>query len=80
MTIAIVSGLVFLQNFFAQHLAHKTAFSLLSWCLFTVLLLGHRLYGWRGRSAAGWTLGGFSALVLAYLGSKFVLDVLLHRL
>ncbi len=80
LSVAIVSGLVFLQNVFAQHLLHKTVLSLLSWCLFSVLLAGHRLYGWRGRVAAVWTLGAFSALILAYLGSKFVLDVLLDKL
>lgn len=80
LTLAIISGLVSFENFFAQHLAHKTAFSLLSWLLFSILLVGHRLSGWRGRFAANWTLGGFAALVLAYLGSKFVLDILLHKL
>lgn len=80
LTLAIISGLVSFENFFAQHLAHKTAFSILSWLLFSILLTGHRVSGWRGRFAANWTLGGFAALVLAYWGSKFVLDVLLNKL
>ena len=43
------------------------------------LLGGRWLYGWRGRTAVRWTLAGFLALVLAYIGSKFVLEVILGR-
>jgi len=80
LTIAIVSGLAVFDNLFAQQLLHKTAFSILSWLLFSVLLAGRYLYGWRGKTAAHWTLGSFITLMLAYMGSKFVLDVILHEL
>lgn len=58
---------------------HKTVFTLASWGLSLALLLGHRWWGWRGRVAARWTLAGFAALLMAYVGSSFVLEVLLHR-
>lgn len=56
---------------------HKTVFTLLSWITFGVLLWGRRQYGWRGRVALRWTLTGFAFVLLAYTGSRFVLDVLL---
>jgi ABC-type uncharacterized transport system permease subunit len=43
------------------------------------LLIGRWRYGWRGRTALRWTVSGFVALMLAYPGSRFVLEVLLHR-
>jgi len=77
LTISLGSGLIFLENMFAQHLAHKTILSILAWILFLTLLIGHWKMGWRGRVAVRWTLGGFISLMLAYFGSKFVLEVLL---
>ena len=53
--------------------------SLIGSGVFAVLLWGHRFYGWRGRVAVRWTVSGFVLLLLAYLGSKFVLEVLLQR-
>jgi ABC-type uncharacterized transport system permease subunit len=79
LSISLVSGLAFLQNMFAQHLAHKTILSIVAWCVFGILLLGRWWLGWRGRTAIRWTLGGFVSLLLAYFGSKFVLEVLLHQ-
>lgn len=58
---------------------HKTVFTLLSWLTFGVLLLGRHFKGWRGRVALRWTLTGFAFLILAYTGSRFVLEVILHR-
>jgi ABC-type uncharacterized transport system permease subunit len=52
---------------------------LLSWALFGLLLAGRRWQGWRGRRALGFTLTGFAILFLAYVGSRFVLEVILHR-
>jgi ABC-type uncharacterized transport system permease subunit len=54
-------------------------FAILSWLTFGWLLIGRWRYGWRGRTAVRWTLGGFVLLVLAYVGSRFVLEVLLQR-
>src|SRR5574343_26125 len=58
---------------------HKTVFSVLGWGVFASLLGGHRLFGWRGRRATRWLYVGAGLLLLAYVGSRFVLEVLLHR-
>lgn len=76
LTLAIISGALFMDDLFAQHLAHKTVFSLLAWTVFTALLLGRQLRGWRGLTAARWTLMGCLCLMLGYYGSKFVLEVI----
>ena len=77
LSISLLSGYIFLEHIFAQHLVHKTALSILAWVVFGILLFGHWFIGWRGRTAIRWTLGGFFSLMLAYFGSKFVLEVLL---
>ncbi|WP_218314245.1 cytochrome C assembly family protein [Halomonas sp. 18071143] len=79
LTVSIASGLIFLDNLFAQHLAHKTVLSLGAWIIFTTLLVGRYRFGWRGMRAVRWTLGGCALLLLAYFGSKFVLEILLNR-
>ncbi len=77
LTISLGSGLLFLENMFAQQLAHKTVLSILAWFVFLTLLIGRWQMGWRGRIAIRWTLSGFVSLMLAYFGSKFVLEILL---
>jgi ABC-type uncharacterized transport system permease subunit len=79
LTLALASGFAFLENMFAQHLVHKTVLSVLAWMVFGGLLLGRRVWGWRGRKAIIWTLSGFAILILAYFGSKLVLELILHR-
>ena len=77
LSLAIGSGFIFFEDMFAQHLAHKTFFSLLAWVIFAVLLYGRHAQGWRGTTATKWTIGGFIALMFAYFGTKFVLEILL---
>ncbi len=79
LTISLVSGFLFIENLFAQHLVHKTVLSILAWIIFTSLLIGRSRYGWRGKTAIQWTLIGFISLLLAYFGSKMVLELILHR-
>lgn len=79
LTFALLSGFAFLQDMFAQHLVHKTVLSTIAWLVFGGLLLGRYRYGWRGRTAITWTLSGFVLLILAYFGSKAVLQLVLHR-
>lgn len=81
LTLTLASGMVFSEEIFGKpwQFNHKALFGFLSWGVFAVLLWGHYFYGWRGRTAVRWTVSGFVFLVLAYLGSKFVLEVLLHR-
>lgn len=81
LSLTLASGVVFSEELFgkAARLNHKAIFGILSWIVFGALLFGRHFYGWRGRIAVRWTLTGFLMLVLAYLGSKFVLEVLLGR-
>lgn len=79
LTVSLATGFLFLENMFAQHLAHKTVLSILAWAVFGVLMLGKMRYGWRGQIAIRWTLGGFLSLMLAYFGSKMVLEWILGR-
>ena len=75
----LLTGALFVENLFAQHLVHKTVLSVLSWLVFGALLLGRRRQGWRGTRAVGWTLAAMALLVLAFFGSKFVLELVLQR-
>ena len=79
LTLALFSGLFFVEDLFAQHLAHKTLLSLIAWVLFGTLLWGRRRFGWRGRTAIRWTLFAFVLLALAYFGSRVVLEVILGQ-
>ena len=79
LTLAIASGFLFLDDLFAQHLLHKTLFTLISWAIFSFLLFAHWRFGWRGTVASKWTLTAMSFLVLAFFGSKLVLEIILQR-
>jgi ABC-type uncharacterized transport system permease subunit len=74
LSLSLISGFMYLDDLFAQHVAHKTILSILAWVVFAVLLYGHWRYGWRGKKAIRWTLAGFCLLMLAFFGSKFVLE------
>ncbi len=79
LTLALVTGFFFVTDLLAQHLVHKMVLALLAWLVFGCLLIGRVRYGWRGTRALQFTLVGFASLVLAYFGSKFVLETLLGR-
>jgi ABC-type uncharacterized transport system permease subunit len=81
LTLTLISGVAFSETLFGKALPfnHKTVFAILSWLIFAALLTGRHLRGWRGRIALRWTLAGFGALLLAYVGSRFVLEVILGR-
>ena len=79
LTIAIASGVVFIDDIFTQSLVHKTTLTIAAWLLFSTLLWGHYQLGWRSNTAVRFTLVGFGLLVLAFFGSKLVLEVILHR-
>ncbi|MEM8845011.1 MAG: cytochrome c biogenesis protein CcsA [Pseudomonadota bacterium] len=78
LTVALITGFIFLDDIFAQHLVHKTTLSCLAWLVFVVLLWGRFQFGWRGATAIRWYLGGFTFLILAYYGSKIVLELILN--
>lgn len=81
LTLTVVSGVLFSEEIFGRafQFDHKTLFALLAWGLFGVLVVGRLMWGWRGRLAARFTLSGFVAVLLAYAGSRFVLEVIVAR-
>ena len=79
LSLSLASGMMFIDDIFAQHLIHKTVLSILAWVIYCILLWGRWSAGWRGKRIIRWTLGGFSTLLLAYIGSKFVLEIILQR-
>lgn len=79
LSLALLTGIFFLEDIFAQHLVHKTVLSIVAWAVFGILIWGRIRFGWRGQTAIRWTLGGFVFLMLAYFGSKLVLELLLNR-
>ncbi len=79
LSLALISGVMFVHDLFAQHLVHKTALAIAAWLVFGGLLIGRWRFGWRGQRAIRLVLVGAALLVLAYLGSKFVLEIVLQR-
>lgn len=79
LSLALFAGLLFIHHIVEQHLLHKTVLSIAAWLVFAVLLFGRWRFGWRGRKAIRWTLGGFLILALAYFGSRVVLELFLGR-
>jgi ABC-type uncharacterized transport system permease subunit len=81
LTLTLISGTMFAEAIFGRPVVftHHVVLAILAWLTFAVLLIGHWRFGWRGRNAVRWTVGGFALLVLAYFGSKFVFEVLLGR-
>jgi len=81
LTLTVVSGVFFSEQLFGKALTftHKVVFAIISWFIFAGLLAGHYFRGWRGRTAVHWTLAGFTMLLLAYVGSKVVLEMILKR-
>lgn len=79
LTLVLITGSLFVGDLKQQHLIHKTVLSGMAWLLFGSLIWGQWRYGWRGRKAAYWTLWGVALLVLAYFGSKFVIELILQK-
>ena len=78
LTIAFFVGWPYITDIKEQHLLHKTALSIMSWIIYATLLFGRFRFGWRGITASRWTLAGTGFLILAYFGSKFVLELVLQ--
>jgi ABC-type uncharacterized transport system permease subunit len=81
LTLTVGSGVFFSEALFGKPLSldHKTLFAFASWGIFATLLIGRHAWGWRGKRALRWTLAGFALLILAYVGSRFVAEVILGR-
>ncbi len=76
LSLSLVTGFMFVHDIFAQHLMHKTILSALSWFVFALLLWGRWQMGWRGQKLIRWTLGGFLMLMLAFFGTKLILELI----
>lgn len=76
LSIGLLSGFYFLDNLFGANIAHKTILSIIAWLIFSILLYGRWIYGWRGRKAVHWTLAGFAILMLAFFGTKIIQELL----
>ena len=79
LSLSLVTGLVFMHDMLGQQLSHKVVLSIIAWIIFAVVLWGRWARGWRGRKLIHWTLGGFASLLLAYFGSKLVLELILRQ-
>jgi ABC-type uncharacterized transport system permease subunit len=79
LTLTVLSGALFIDDWMAQHLVHKTVLTLFAWVVFGMLIFGRWRFGWRGRIAVNWTLIGMGVLLLGFFGSKFVLELVLGR-
>lgn len=79
LTVSLLTGFLFIDDLFAQSLVHKTVLSIAAWLLFGTLLSGRLFWGWRGRTAVRLTIGGVVVLILAYFGSKLILEAVLGR-
>jgi ABC-type uncharacterized transport system permease subunit len=77
LSLSLVSGFAFLENMFAKEQAHKTALSILAWLVYSVTLIGHFKFGWRGKPIIASTVVGSILLTVAYFGSRFVKEVIL---
>ncbi|MCP3689684.1 MAG: cytochrome c biogenesis protein CcsA [Gammaproteobacteria bacterium] len=75
---SLLSGFVYLEDIFAQHLVHKTTLSIIAWVILGTLIFGRLRFGWRGKTAIRWTLSAFLFLMLAFFGSKLVLEFILQ--
>lgn len=78
LTVSLITGFYVYDDFFAQQLIHKVAFSTVAWLVYAVLIFGRHFYGWRGRRAINWTWVGFSGILLGYIGSKVVIELILN--
>lgn len=78
LTVSLITGFYVYDDFFAQQLIHKVAFSIVAWLVYAILLFGRHFYGWRGRRAINWTWVGFSGILLGYIGSKVVIELMLN--
>jgi ABC-type uncharacterized transport system permease subunit len=81
LTLTLATGVFFSEQLFGQPLTfnYKTVFSVLAWIAYGALLVGRYRFGWRGRTALKWILFGSALLLLAYIGTKFVLEVILRQ-
>jgi ABC-type uncharacterized transport system permease subunit len=83
LSVTLLAGIFFGTHLYgkpqALKLDHKTVFAVLSWLTFAVLIIGRNRFGWRGRRAIRVLYMGAGLLLLAYVGSRFVMEVFLGK-
>ncbi|OCQ19946.1 hypothetical protein A7985_18780 [Pseudoalteromonas luteoviolacea] len=79
LTLALIAGFAFLDGMFDKASIHKTVLSLISWCIFTAVTIGHHQFGWRGKPVVFAVLGASGIVTLAYFGSRFIQEVILDK-
>jgi len=79
LTLSILTGVIFIGQLQTLFTSHHAVISLIAWLLYAVLLWGHHQWGWRGKVAVRWALGGFTALILAYFGTKFAIEIIFDK-
>ena len=81
LTLTLVSGVFFTEQIFGKAFVinHHIVLSASAWLVFGIFLFGHWRWGWRGKNALHWTIGGLSLLILGYFGTKFVLEFMLDK-
>lgn len=77
LTLSLLSGFIFLDDMFAKSQLHKTVLSIIAWCVYCLVLVGHNRWGWRGKPVISATVVGSVFLTLAYFGSRFVREVII---
>ncbi len=77
LTFALISGVFFVENLFEQHLIHKTFFAILAWFVYGLFLFGHSKYGWRGQTAARYSIWAYFLLILSYIGTSIILQFII---
>lgn len=78
LSLALILGGIYVDDLFAQNLAHKTIFSIAAWIVFAALLWGRYRLGWRGLTAVKMTLTGLVLLTIGFFGTKLVLELILQ--
>lgn len=78
LTGTLLTGFIFIQGMFAQGKTHKAVFSIMAWCIYSLLLWGHYHRGWRGKRVTWLAITGATMLTLAYFGSRFVKEIILN--
>jgi ABC-type uncharacterized transport system permease subunit len=78
LSVSLISGFFYLEDIFAQQLVHKTVLSIVAWFILGILMFGRIKFGWRGRKAIRWTLSAFAFLMLAFFGTKLVIEFILQ--
>ncbi|WEJ63214.1 cytochrome C assembly family protein [Thiomicrorhabdus lithotrophica] len=77
LTFALISGAFFVENLFEQHLIHKTFFAIAAWLVYGFFLFGQAKYGWRGQTAAQYTIWAYFLLILSYIGTTIIIEYVL---